>query len=102
MAMQCVEKPMLRGDKPMRGSLNCVRKSHRIETRPIAPATALTSQFGAYEARRVERNKLLGGMAERTNATVLKTVEGKLSGGSNPPPSAVCTILRAGEVPESG
>ena len=27
-------------------------------------------------------------MAERTNATVLKTVEGQPSGGSNPPPSA--------------
>ena len=29
-----------------------------------------------------------GGMAERTIATVLKTVEGRPSGGSNPPPSA--------------
>jgi hypothetical protein len=29
-----------------------------------------------------------GGMAERTIATVLKTVEAQASGGSNPPPSA--------------
>ena len=29
-----------------------------------------------------------GGMAERTIATVLKTVEVQASGGSNPPPSA--------------
>jgi hypothetical protein len=30
-----------------------------------------------------------GGMAERTIATVLKTVEVQASGGSNPPPSAI-------------
>ena len=62
-------------------------------------------------------------MAERTNATVLKTVEGQPSGGSNPPPSAhfdvrprrapcstpggslapgVYASSVAGEVPESG
>jgi hypothetical protein len=29
-----------------------------------------------------------GGMAERSNAAVLKTVEGHTSGGSNPSPSA--------------
>jgi len=30
----------------------------------------------------------IGGVAERTIASVLKTVEGQPSGGSNPPPSA--------------
>gem|GEM_PF-1681491 len=35
-------------------------------------------------------------MAERTNATVLKTVEVQASGGSNPPPSAIGAPAKAG------
>ncbi len=37
-----------------------------------------------------------GGMAERTIATVLKTVDGQPSGGSNPPPSARAVPLLRG------
>ncbi len=38
-----------------------------------------------------------GGMAERTIATVLKTVEPHGSGGSNPPPSANTVPWRSGD-----
>ena len=40
-------------------------------------------------ARKSTCSVVAGGMAERTIATVLKTVEVQASGGSNPPPSAI-------------
>ena len=36
--------------------------------------------------------RVYGGMAERLNAAVLKTVEAQVSGGSNPSPSAPTTM----------
>ncbi len=52
----------------------------------------------AFRERGNSAGTLLGGgMAERTIATVLKTVEPHGSGGSNPPPSA-STVLRIRDV----
>ena len=38
--------------------------------------------------------RVSGGMAERLNAAVLKTVEAQVSGGSNPSPSVLTNIYR--------
>lgn len=39
-----------------------------------------------------------GGMAERLNAAVLKTVEAKVSGGSNPSPSVEVILVREAQL----
>ena len=55
------------------------------------PASKRSSQAAEVAPR---RNLTLGGVPERTNGTVLKTVEAQVSEGSNPSPSATNSQVR--------
>ena len=96
-----VVRRRLRGRRPTHGSMPFGRRSGRTTARRARPASRAVALSRHWDPCRLPL-QALGGMAERTNARLLKSREVQASVGSNPTPSAgKWHLLRLDEAAES-